>query len=96
MVLQVLPAGPEGVPAVDYETVREGCDYKTRQEAFAEGRGKKNDATGTSGLNPAKRGENNAPARGFGEQQGAADASGNHLSTSRSKRGSRRRRDVGE
>ena len=83
------------VPAVDYETVREGCDYKTRQEAFAEGRGK-NDATGTSGLNPAKRGENNAPARGFGEQQGAADASGNHLSTSRSKRGSRRRRDVGE
>ena len=96
MVLQVLPAGPEGVPAVDYETVREGCDYKTRQEAFAEGRGKKNDATGTSGLNPAKRGENNAPARGFGEQQGATDASGNHLSTSRSKRGSRRRRDVGE
>ena len=47
-------------------------------------------------MNPAKRGENNAPARGFGEQQGAADAPGNHLSTSRSKRGSRRRRDVGE
>ena len=94
MVLQVLPAGPEGPPTVDYETVREGCDYKTRREAFAEGRGKK--SAGTPGLNPAKRGEKDAPARGFGEQQGAADAPGNHLSRSRSARGSRRRRDVGE
>ena len=97
MVLQVLPAGPEGVPAVDYETVREGCDYKTRLEALTpSGRGKKSAGT-TQGLNPAKRGEKDAPARGFGEQQGAADAPGNHLSRSRGRsRGSRRRRDVGE
>ena len=97
MVLQVLPAGPEGVPAVDYETVREGCDYKTRLEALTpSGRGKKSAGT-TPGLNPAKRGEKDAPARGFGEQQGAADAPGNHLSRSRGRsRGSRRRRDVGE
>ena len=40
MVLQVLPAGPEGPPRVDYETVREGCDYRTRAEAT---RGKKNE-----------------------------------------------------
>ena len=38
IVLQVLPAGPEGVPPVDYDTVREGCDYQTRLVATKGGR----------------------------------------------------------
>ena len=93
MVLQVLPAGPEGAPKVDYETVREGCDYQTRREA-REGREK--------GLSLGTRGETNAPARGFGEEEeerGSETKADRHSRSSRfrsSRRPSRRRRDAGE
>ena len=33
IVRTVLPAGPEGAPAIDFEAVSEGCDYATRVEA---------------------------------------------------------------
>ena len=91
MVLQVLPAGPEGPPRVDYETVREGCDYRTRAEAT---RGKNENENG-AGLNPGTRGEMDAPVRAFGEEEGRGDRT-NDLSRSRSTRGSRRRRSAGE
>ena len=88
MVLQVLPAGPEGPPTVDYETVREGCDYRTRLEATKRG----------SDKSPGPRSEMDAPRRAFGEEEGSSGAGAtNDLSRSRSTRGSaRRRRGAGE
>jgi hypothetical protein len=88
MVLQVLPAGPEGPPTVDYETVREGCDYRTRLEATKRG----------SDKNPGRRSEMDAPRRAFGEEEGSSGAGATtDLSRSRSTRGSaRRRRSAGE
>lgn len=32
-MLTVLPAGPEGKPPIDYDAVRDGCDFQTRLEA---------------------------------------------------------------
>lgn len=87
MVLQVLPAGPEGPPTVDYETVREGCDYRTRLEATKRGSDKNKYGD-----------EMDAPRRAFGEEEGSSGAGAtNDLSRSRSTRGSaRRRRNAGE
>ena len=87
MVLQVLPAGPEGVPKVDYETVREGCDSKTRAEARGRNKGSNRGST---------RGETNAPSRGFGGEE-RTEKKADRLSRSGSTRHlSRRRKDAGE
>ena len=42
IVRTVLPAGPDGIPPIDYETVQNGCDWTTRtsvQKELGEPRG---------------------------------------------------------
>ena len=58
MVLQVLPAGPEGAGGLR-DGARGAATTKRVRRRLPRAR-KKNDATGTSGLNPAKPGENSA------------------------------------
>ena len=41
IVRTVLPAGPDGIPPIDYETVQNGCDWTTRTSVQKEFGGKR-------------------------------------------------------